>query len=304
MFTKLFSLSIIISSLTLSTLTAEIVETDQIETILPAIEQDTLVLFNIAEVLTDSEISLGSSPWRAYLREQAPNLTHIPYHVHDKLTWLAFNCIPHKPVETITPAIIQYLQEKEIAVAAFTSRGRTEWYSTEIQGVDEATENVLSLMFIDFAKSSLPFVFIQMEGNPYLLHYRNGIFYSNHMKKGDFLKQLLEDSGYKPSSVVFVDDKRDSLESVEAALKELNIPFHGFWYTHTKKDRINFSPMVANIQLEALIKNHKLLSDKEAQDIVESDYQDVDPDRFFLDLINSLDEKDLQIEHKCGCGKR
>lgn len=281
MFKKLFFTSIMAATLTLSTVKAEIIETSQIESILPAIEQDTLVLFNIAEVLTDSEMSLGSSSWRTYLRKHAPNL-------HDALTWLAFDRIPHKPVEMITPKIIQYLQNREIAVAAFTSRGKSEWYSTELKGVDIATENVLASMNIDFSLSNLPFVFIQMEGNPYLEHYRKGIFYSNHMEKGKFLKQLLEDSGYRPASVVFIDDKLDSLENVEAAMEALGIPFHGFWYTRTKQDRAQFIPMIAHIQLKALIQEHEVLSDLEAQIILDNDYQNVDPEAFFFDLINSL----------------
>lgn len=283
MLTKLFSTLSVAACLTLTTLNAEIVEINQIETILPSIEQDTFVIFNIAEVLTDSEISLGSSPWRKYVKEKTGSYT-----VHDYLSWMAFLEIPHKPVESITPKLIKDLQQREIAVAAFTSRGRSEWYSTAIYGVDLQTEKTLAEMNIDFTRSALPFVFIQMEGNPFLEHSRNGIFYSNHMEKGHFLKLLLSDSGYKPSSVVFIDDKRDSLEIVEAAMKELGIPFHGFWYTRTQQDRKNFSPMVAHLQLQAMLDKKKIPSDQEAQIIIDAQYQDVDPDAFFKDLLSNL----------------
>jgi Protein of unknown function (DUF2608) len=270
------------SSLTLTALNAEIVEIDRIEEALPSIQQDSFVLFNIAEVLTDSELSLGSAPWRAYLKEKAS------YTVHDYLSWMAFLEVPHKSVETNTPQIIRDLQKQEIAVAALTSRGREEWYSTAIYGVDIQTEKVLAGMHIDFVQSSLPFVFIQMIGNPFSDHYCNGIFYANHIKKGEFLKHLLSDSGYTPGSVILIDDKRDSLENVEAAMQELGIPFKGFWYTRTKQERKDFSPMVAHVQLKALLDGQKIPSDEEAQAIISNLYMNVDPDAFFRDILSGL----------------
>lgn len=283
MLNKLFITLMGAACLSLTSLNAEIVEINHIEEILPAIDQETFVLFNIAEVLTDSELNLGSSPWRTYVKEKTGSYT-----VHDYLSWMAFKALPHKPVEQNTPEIIRDLQQKEIAVAALTSRGRQEWYSTAIYGVDIQTEKVLADMNIDFARSSLPFVFIQMEGNPFMEHYHKGIFYVNHMEKGAFLKNLLFNSGYKPSCVVLIDDKRDSLEGVEAAMQELGIPFKGFWYTRTKQDRTNFSPMVAHVQLKTLVDEGKILSDEQAQEIIDRQYQDVDPDAFFFEILSDL----------------
>lgn len=259
---------------------AEITEIHQIEKIQPFIQVDSLVLFNIAEVITDSELSLGSSPWRHYVKTHANRS-------HDALTWLVYNRIPHKIVENTTLEIIQSLQNQGIAVAALTSRGRAEWYTTKQDGVDDLTEEVLEKIGIDFKKSQLPFFFVQQEGSYFLSHYRNGIFYSEHMEKGDFLKELLTDSGYTPSSVIFVDDKLDSLISLEMALNELNIPFYGFWYTKTKQDRQNFSPMISHIQLQALINDNIILSDEEAQKSIDLEYSNVDPDTFFQELIRT-----------------
>lgn len=283
MLNKFFTMLIATAGLSLTSLSAEITQINEIEEILPKIEQNSFVLFNIAEVLTDSQLSLGSSPWRAYVKEKS-NLNVA----HDYLSWMAFREAPHNPVEPSTPDIIYVLQQKEIAVAALTSRGRHEWYSAPIHGVDSQTQKVLESMNIDFGKSRLPFIFIQQEGSYYLEHYRNGIFYCNHMDKGAFLKQLLSNSGYKPSSVVLIDDKRSSLVDVEEAMQELGIPFHGFWYTRTKEDRKNFSPMIANIQLKALLDERKILSDEEAQAIIDTKYPGVDPDALFQQILSDL----------------
>lgn len=281
MFNKFIIVFIAITSF--ASLPAEITQINQMDEILPSIEQDSFILFNIAEVLTDSELSLGSSPWRTSLKRTSGLNT-----VHDYLSWKIFNEVPHKPVEKVTPELIKDLQQREIAVAALTSRGRHEWYSTSMYGVDLQTEKVLAGMNIDFFKSSLPFVYIQMEGSSFSQHYRKGIFYCNHMEKGAFLKELLENSGYRPSSLILVDDKRDSLEGVEITMQELGIPFHGFWYTRTKDDRKHYSPMVAHIQLKSLIDEKRILTDEEAQEMIDLHYSEVDPDIFFQEILNDL----------------
>jgi hypothetical protein len=287
MLNKLMTVTMLAVSLTMSQLHADIIETHEVESILPYVDQDTLVLFNIANVLTDSEISLGSSQWRAYVKTQAKKIQNPEFNIHDVLTWQAFSLVPHKSVEAVTPSLIENLQNQDIAVAALTSRGRTEWYNTSVPTVDQHTEKMLHSIDIDFRQSNLPFVFAQYEGNPFLDHYRGGIFYSNHMSKGEFLKQLLQDSGYMPKAVVFIDDKIDSLDDVEAAMQELGIPFHGFWYTRAT-DRTGFSPMVANVQLEALLKDQQILSDEEAKVIADTKYADVDPDDLFRELLNEI----------------
>lgn len=282
MINKFISYTFIATSLLFTNINAEITETAQIESILPAVENDSFVLFNVANVLTDSELSLGSPPWRAYVKARTSN------NLHDKLTWLVLNHIPHKSVEFATSELIKSLQNDEIAVAGLTSRGRSEWYSTQKPGVDKLTNYLLNCMGIDFRNSTLPFVSIQMEGAPFLEHFNAGIFYSNHMEKGQFIKELLANSGYKPASVVLVDDKLDSLVDVEAAMQELNIPFHGYWYTRAKENRKNFSPMVANVQLQSLLLENTIISDEEAQKIIDERYSNVDPDEFFQDLMAQI----------------
>jgi len=269
-------------------LPAIIIETPNIEQITPYINQNSFVLFNIAEVLTDSTLTLGSSPWRKYIKRQTANHEQdLQNRIHDTLTLLAIKNIPHKCVEAITPNLIQSLQEQGIAVAALTGRGRHEWYNTQVAGIDDLTEELLNSFGIDFSRSQLPFVFIQSEEGP-LEHYRNGIFYCNHIGMGPFLKELLQNSGYQPHSVILIDDKQSSLENVEKAMNELGIPFIGFWYRRTMLDHLDFNPMVANIQLQQLLDGQTPVSDQEATALIEQLYPDVDPDLFFLHLLGQI----------------
>lgn len=276
--------------LSVSSTHAEIIETKTVKAIFQYLDDDTLLLFNIAEVLTDSTISLGSSPSRKYIKAKAQNWDNKPEcDVHDAITWLIANSVPHKAIEPATPEIIKNLQDRGIAIAALTSRGRSEWYTTQVPGVDDVTEAMLNAINIDLTRSTPPIVSIQMEGSPYLDHYRNGIYYSNHMDKGEFLHELLMNSGYSPKNVILIDDKKESLEDVERAMQELGIPFTGFWYTRTKADHADFNPMVATLQLERLVSDGSILSEEEAVELATTVYQDVDPDAYFIGVLELMD---------------
>lgn len=276
-------------------ISATVTNINQIEQILPAIENDTLVLFNIAEVVMDSQTDLGTSAWRKYVRNKAPMCNKpLPYNIHDELTLLVARKVPSKAVETITPPLIEMLQRQGLPVLAFTSRGRTEWYTSEVQGVDQLTEDLMHELNVHFEASQLPTAFQDLENGPYSPYYHHGIIYANHMEKGEFLMQLLQDTGYLPAKIVFIDDKYDSLEGVEKVLQELGIPFEGFWYSRTTHDHKNFSPMIAHIQLQSLIFEDQILSNEEAARIVNERYSDVDADQFFYDLLQRIDFSTLR----------
>ena len=259
MFNKLFVFLTFIL-LPFASLPADIVQITELETILPSIEEGTLVLFNISEVLLDSKIELGTSKWRNSLRSD-PNTILC----HDWLTLLVAKKVPHKAVETSTPLLIQTLQAKGLPVMAFTSRGRSEWYNTKVEGVDILTEQLLNKVGIDFTKSKLPECFLALETSAdYSPYFHAGILYASHLEKGEFLKKLLLDTQFLPAKVVFVDDKKDSLVKVEKALLVLGIPNTCFWYTRTAVDHKNYDPNIAAVQLDKLLNQDIILTNEEA----------------------------------------
>lgn len=282
---QLYKTFAVILGLAFLPLQAEIIETSTSAAILPYVEEDALVFFNIANVLTDSSLSLGNAASRKYLKKNCDAATH------DSLTWLIFNEVPHQAVERATPALIESLQSAGVAVAALTSRGRAVWYDTEMPGVDHMTEQVLYQIGIDLRLSQLPFVSIQMEGAPFFEHYHAGIFYVEHMDKGEFLKNLFTQTGHIPSKVILVDDKRDGLESVEAAMQKSGIPFYGFLYTRATLEAPKFNPMAAILQLEQLLEKGTILEEKQAQELAETLYKEVDPDLYFREVLNKYYKK-------------
>ncbi len=253
-----------------SSINAEIINTTNIQVIREEITPDTLVLFNVAEVLMDTEISLGTQAWRKFIRSRVDSQTH------DELTLHVFENVPPICPDASTPQLISEIQAEGYTTFAFTSRGRNEWYSSQVPNVDLLTEKLLRQIGIDFSKTSLNSELSQL---PVLFgdYFHNGIIYAgNSQEKGEFLKEIFTQTGYLPSKIIFIDDKIDSLKEVENTLQSLNIPFVGYAYSRTSQKHAGFDPQIANIQLDWLLKNHIILSDHEAVEIKSK--QDVNPD--------------------------
>lgn len=260
-------------------LQAEIIKTDKIEETIEGASDQTLVLFNIAEVLMDTEMSLGTQAWRKYVRSR------LTPQLHDELTLFVFKHVPPKTPEPETASLIASLQEKGVPVLAFTSRGRHEWYSSQIQDIDSLTENALRQIGIDFANTHLPSNLAQLD-SIFGDYYHAGIIYAtNSYEKGEMLTKLVELTHYLPNKIIFVDDKADSLKTVEKAANEMKIPFTGYAYSRTSKQHANFDPMIAHIQLDWLVSYGKLLSDQEAAKIKEEQFAEGDPEAYFLQII-------------------
>lgn len=271
---------------------AEVITIKKIEEMSQSVEKDTLVLFNIAEVLLDSQVSLGTSPWRKYVKKLAPNWKDNPgVNVHDQLTLFSAKYVPHRSVEPLTPQLIKKWQQDGIVVMALTSRGKSEWYDTEIEGVDVLTENLLKKAGIDFTLTQLPPGFDSLDSS-FDLTYGRGILYATHGSKEELIQAILEATNYHPKKIVFVDDKKESLDNVDVAMKALGIPFTGYWYRRTAEDHRDFNPMIAHIQLETLLIHGKLLTDQEAQQILNA-MKPTDPDQYLIDILNWINWETL-----------
>lgn len=267
---------------------AEIIEIQNISEILPAIESvDTLVLFDMDDTLTDSTISLGTGSWRKYIRsnieeyQQKYGSRWGNIDLHDKLTSIVANKVPVKAVEDQMPQLVASLQSTGIPVFVFTARGKSKWYATEIDGVDRLTRNQLLYAGFDFARTQVPQKLKSMGS-----FYADGVIFSSPLKKGLFLKKLLQETGYQPKKIVFIDDKRDQVESMEKATQELGIPFVGFWYTRADQEHENFDPFVTTIQLKRLLETGEILTDEQASRL--KGYN-CDPDQFFKAFLDKID---------------
>lgn len=288
MFNKLIFISLLAAT---SFLHADIKEITQLDDIRPYIVKNGLYLFDIDDTLIDNPFSLGAPPWRAWVKPKLPK-DATPFVLFDGLSLYIAKHASYKPVEPTTPALIEDLQKGGNAAFAFTARGRSQWYTTDIPGVDEFTEEQLRGAGIDFSKTEVPPELQALEA----AYFYNGIIFAQHIKKGDLLKHLFKDLNYQPDLIVFVDDKLDQVQSVEAALKGSGIPFMGFWYRRSEVDRANFNPMVANVQLEHLLTSGEIVPDDKALELSKSIQES--PEAYLKQILNSVNLEMLtpQIE--------
>ncbi|NGX47301.1 MAG: hypothetical protein K1000chlam3_00674 [Chlamydiae bacterium] len=61
--------------------------------------------------------------------------------------------------------------------------------------------------------------------------------------------------------------------------------FKGFAYSRTEKDHADFDPMIAHIQLDWLLSKNIILSDEMAREIKESEFQGVDEECYFKEIL-------------------
>jgi hypothetical protein len=245
-----------------SLLRAEFLETDSIEKVYPHVEEGTLVLLGMTDTITDSSLSLGSKPWRQYLRRQLRPFQDIDEagNLHDQWTYIVALRVPVKPIEQEIVQWVDKLQKDEIPVFCLTGRGRNVWYVSVVDQIDNLTNFQLKSIGIDFEKTKVPEALKNID--PQLFHC--GVFYSDPYDKGVFVDKILQQAGYTPKKVVVIDDKWGQLKAIEEKLTEAGIPHLCVLYQRAEKERRDFNPLVAAIQLEALLDNNTVLTEEEA----------------------------------------
>ena len=245
-----------------SLLRADMIETTNIEDVYPHVEEGTIVLLGMTDTMSDSMLSLGSKPWRHYIRRNVRGNQNLDEagNLHDLWTFYVAASIPVKPAQKEIVEWIDTLQKDNIPVFCLTGRGRNVWYVTVIDKIDNFTDFQLENLGIDLKKSTVPEKL--QKADPRLFH--NGVFYTDPYTKGDFIDKIFQDTGYQPKKVVVVDDKWHELKSIEEKLTEAGIAHVCVLYQRAEKERKNFNPLVAMLQLESLFEKGVALLEHEA----------------------------------------
>jgi len=263
-------------------LSAEIIETNNIEDVYPHVEEGAFVLLGMTDTITESTLSLGSKPWRQFVRRNLRKIQDLeqPGNLHDQWTFYVATSVPVKPVQKETVEWIDKLQKEEVPVFCITGRGRNVWYSSIYDKVDKVTEFQLGTMKIDFTKSKVPEELKKISSR----QFHNGVFYADPYAHGEFLDQILLETGYRPTKIIMVDDKWEQLKSVEEKLTEAGIPHVCVHYQRAEKERKDFNPLVSLVQLESLLKNNFAVSEEEAIEKA-SKLENPSADEFFKELV-------------------
>ncbi len=266
-----------------SLLRAEFIETTNIKDVYPHVEEGTIVLLGMTDTISDSVLSLGSKPWRQYIRRNVREIQDLDEagNLHDQWTYYVATKIPVKPVQKEIVEWINTLQKNETPVFCLTGRGRSVWYTSIVDQVDNFTDFQLKSLGIDLKKSKVPEELQKADSQ--LFH--NGVFYTDPYTKGDFIDKILQETGYQPKKVIIVDDKWHELQSAHEKLTEAGIPHLCALYQRAEKERKNFNPLVAMLQLESLFEKGVSLLENEAIEKAKSEKTTAD------ELFKKLVEK-------------
>lgn len=264
--------------LSVSLLMGEIREIDSIDAVEPEAARGAVVLFDIDETLIETPIMLGGKAWRRYAKSVLGRV-HTPEkaaEIHDKMTYFIAKQVPYIAIEQKARGCLEKLRRQEIPVYGFTARGKEHWY--DMPSPDGEALGVLHL-------KQAGFDFTSSNGQDLTSHwsYGQGIFFAYPIEdKGELILDLFSQTDFRPSKVVFIDDKMENIRSMDKALGQLGIPAVCFYYRHIDLYR-PFDPLAAHIQLEKLLFEGNTLSNGEAAALKEK-YADKDPDLFFLEL--------------------
>ncbi|MDR0296913.1 MAG: DUF2608 domain-containing protein [Rickettsia sp.] len=244
------------------TKTAKVSDFLKILEIIGNLDQDSLVLFDVDDVLImDQDEYRLTHPYRQQWRVESKNrLTR-------EERQLFFSIIlKNRTIRLVDPHIADILSrlwEKQIPTAALTKlyTGRfgviedlTNWRLKELKGIN-----------IDFMRSTP----IKEEILIDELHIENGIpmmkegvILTANVDKGAVLENILHKKNYYPKTIIFVDDVLENIESVEKICTKLQINFYGFEFNGTSLvPEAELDKKSEKIRFEILENEHRWVTD-------------------------------------------
>ncbi len=242
---------------------AKVYEIKAMVQILPLIDQNTLVVFDIDNTISRPKQTVGSDQWASNQIERFKTMGFDERTAKDKGV-AQFAQVQLKtevqPVEASTPALIQRLQFGHIQVVALTAR--------PLILADRTIEQIQSLGLDLRRTAPLAPLSSNLGSEPTI--YKNGIILVGpHNNKGavlaQFIKSLVRQS---ISKIVFIDDKVSNVQNVNEALNTFTTPHFELRYAAADPEVKSFNSKIGDFQWKIFIQNGALISDSQAQQII------------------------------------
>ena len=261
---------------------AKIVETHCFADVLSEVDQNTLVFFDIDDTLINTTSMLGNTPCWRYLvstisKSNLP-LDKVRPHINAVIQKI-LRKVPMGLIDPCASEVVRKLQLQGILAFALTARCLKVDY---MPAADYRAYEHLKSVGIDFTLTPMP-KNIDADTSRFFSY---GIIFTDYQEKGPFLKAFLQNLDLHPAKIVFIDDSAKQMKSVENVVEQMGIPFAGFRFGKLDNFHAQFDPLIVNIQLEALLKHDRVLSDEEAGNIAQIN-SDLDPHYFINELIQA-----------------
>lgn len=206
-------------------LSAEIIETSRMEDVLPFVDENTWVLFDIDDTLVESELQVGRAKWFFH---EVEKLTSQGYDFETAILelypeWIHLQEVcPIRTPEPQIPQIVYEIQQSAGAVLGVTARHPP---------ISVATLKQLAYIGINFTFTAPECPKLEVQPP---VHWEGGVlFLTDFNRKGEIFRKWLEYSHIRPQKVILIDDGKENLIQMEEEMAKMNIPFTGFHYTKT-----------------------------------------------------------------------
>lgn len=222
---------------------AIIFESASITDLLPHTQPETLVVFDLDDTTFRTASMLGNDAWFNYQvsagMQQGFSAETAVQHILPLYLVIQYfaqlELIDHN-----FPALLKTLANNNIHSMSLTTRS---------MGLVERTKQELTRLGVSFAQNA-PCDHDLALGLTHTACYTNGIIFGANNNKGKILLQFLDTIGYQPKKIIFVDDKRSHLESLERAIEYRGIRFVGLRYSAEDERKTQFDPILADKLLE------------------------------------------------------
>lgn len=124
---------------------------------------------------------------------------------------------------------------------------------------------------VAFPQEQITFDTLKTYNDDYPMFYKGILFANFNNEKGKILGEFFDRIGWRPSKVLFFDDRRKHVESVEQEMNRRSIPVQGYWYRFLEKLQHPKRPLdreIARVQLQHLLGHDEYLLIDEAAAIV------------------------------------
>ncbi len=254
----------------LSAVIVEAPNLNRFEDALETIDQQSLVLFDVDEtLLVPKDLILNRNVreiFNKYARETVENPEIVPPGKYDDKYFLGqvLSKIEYEVVDLKILEIIRFLQSRNIKTIAFTKMpvgplgiipSMEDWRIAHLKKHHfdfSAAFPQLQEMRINVLSTGIPSLF------------KKGMLCANNQDKGPVFIAFLEAIQWRPSKVIFIDNRLDYLKSVETALEVTGIEFVGFHYKEVENRPHIVNEHIAKFQLLHLAQTGEWLSDQEA----------------------------------------
>lgn len=255
--TKLLCFCVLATSLAFG----KIIETKRLQEILPTLPAGALVVFDLDNTIIQPAQTMGGEEWFDYLvdkytkeglsRDKAVDKAMVEWEAVQRVTRVV-------PVEKDGPMQIAAAQKAGVYTIALTSR---------MPAMSELTPRQLNSVGIELDQKSVltPHRGFKVTTK---VPYRNGILFAGtENKKGEVLTRFLKVTKFRPSTVVFFDNKLHHVEGMEKAMQALGINFIGCRHGFTDEKIAKFNKETAEVQQRYF---GKILDDEAASAIADN----------------------------------